>query len=52
MATDTKIKIAPANAEAMPEPPPEWLIKLAKQTCERVDQAHRRVVELDRKYGR
>ena len=52
MATEPKIKTDPAKAEVVPEPPPEWLIKLAKRTCERVDQAHRQVVELDRKYGR
>lgn len=52
MATEPKANTEQAKAEVITEPPPEWLIKLAKQTCERVDQAHRRVVELDRKYGR
>ena len=52
MATEPKIKTDPAKAEVITEPPPEWLIKLAKQTCERVDQANRRIAELNRKYGR
>lgn len=52
MATNPEIKTDQAKTEMIPEPPPEWLIKLAKQTCDRVDQAHQQVVAMDRKYGR
>lgn len=54
MATETEAKIRTdqARTEIIPEPPPKWLIELAKQTCDRADQAHQRIVELDRKSGR
>ena len=33
-----------AKTEALTEPPPEWLLALAKQTFHKVDQAHRQIV--------
>ena len=41
-----------AKTEVLTEPPPEWLLELAKQTFRKVDQAHQQVVTLDRKYER
>ena len=57
MATEPKGKVNrvetdQAKTEVIPGPPPKWLIELAKQTCEQVDQANRRIEELNRKYGR
>ena len=36
--------IPKAKTEAITEPPPEWLLELAKQTFRKVDQAHQQVV--------
>lgn len=41
-----------AKTEVITEPPPDWLLALAKQTFRKVDQAHQQVVALDRKYER
>ena len=41
-----------ADHEVITEPPPQWLIDLAEETFRKVDEAHRQIEELDRKYGR
>ena len=41
-----------AKTEVITEPPPEWLLELAKQTFHKVDQAHRQIIAVNRKYER
>ena len=41
-----------ANHEVITEPPPQWLIDLSQEAFREFDEAHRRIMELDRKYGR
>lgn len=40
------------NHEVITEPPPQWLIDLSKEAFRKFDEAHRQIMELDRKYGR
>ena len=47
MAAGTK-----AKTEVITEPPPEWLLELAKQTFLKVDQAHQQIIASNRKYER
>lgn len=41
-----------ANHEVITEPPPQWLIDLSEEAFRKFDEAHRQIMELDRKYGR
>lgn len=41
-----------ANHEVITDPPPQWLIELSQETFRKLDEAHRQIMELDRKYGR
>ena len=43
---------AAANHEVITEPPPQWLIELSEEAFRKFDEAHRQIMELDRKYGR
>ena len=52
MATEPKIKTDPAKTEVITVPPSEWLLELTERTFREVDQANRRIAELNRKYGR
>ena len=52
MATEPKIKTDPAKAEVITVPPSEWLLELTERTFREVDQANRRIAEMNRKYGR
>ena len=40
------------NHEVITEPPPQWLIELSEEAFRKFDEAHRQIMELDRKYGR
>lgn len=52
MATEPKTKTDQAKTEVITVPPSEWLLELTKQTFREVDQANRRIAELNRNYGR
>ena len=43
------VTVPKAKTEVLTEPPPEWLLALAKQTFHKVDQAHHQIVALNRK---
>ena len=40
------------NHEVITDPPPQWLIDLSREAFRQFDEAHRQIMELDRKYGR